>query len=131
MMTPTSPQAVRVRQAIEQLIHAASHSQFDFLDSIYHDDMRTYLFDEGRNLHLSDKAGFKKHVMEGMAKAVEPNQWAEFHLVEADAEHGHVLISRKVNLTGTEQIVTLSIDLVHQDGRWQITREVIFAPKGA
>jgi hypothetical protein len=129
MMTSNSPYAAQVREEIEQLIQAASHSQFEILDRIYHEDMRTYLFDEDRTLHLSDKAGFKKHVIEGTKKAANPSTWAEFHLVEADQDQGHVLISRKVNLTGTEQIVTLSIDLVHQDGRWQITREVIFVRK--
>lgn len=131
MMTPNSPQTFEVRQSIEQLIHAASNAQFDFLDGVYHEDMRTYLFDDRRNLHQSDKAGFKKHVMESMAKAAQPSTWADFHWVEADEEKGHVLISRKVNLTGIEQVVTLSIDLVHQEGRWQITREVIFAPSAA
>ncbi len=36
-------------------------------------------------------------------------------------------MTRKVNLTGEENILILSIDLVHLDGRWQVTREVIFS----
>ncbi|WP_256367499.1 hypothetical protein [Ruegeria sp. THAF33] len=34
-------------------------------------------------------------------------------------------IRRKNNVTNRKQLVTLSIDFVFEDGRWQITREVI------
>lgn len=128
-MTPDSPQALEVKAAIDELIQSASNSEFDILDRIYHDDMQIYMFDEELNLNISNKEVFAKHVKESTESAEAPNMWAKYHLVEADETNGHVLISRKVNLTGKEQIVTLSIDLIFEDGRWQIKREVIFVQR--
>lgn len=126
-MTPDSPQALEVRVALDELIHSASNFDFTILELIYHDEMSIYLIDGNLDLHRMDKAGFIEQVIQGTESAETPNIWAKFHLVEADDTNGHVIISRKVNLTGKEQIVTLSIDLVYEDDRWQIIREVIFA----
>lgn len=124
-MTPDTPQAAQVKAAIDGLIQSVSSREFDILDRIYHDDMTIFMFGADGEVNRSDKAGFIKHVREKTDEAVTPQTWARYHLVEADAQHGHVVISRKVNLSGEMKIVTLSIDLIHQDDRWQITREVI------
>lgn len=125
-MSPNTPQAAEVKAAIDGLIQSASNAEFDILEEIYHDDMQIYMFDPDRNLNQMDKRAFSQHVTTSTEAAEAPNIWAKYHLVEADEKEGHVLISRKVNLTGEERIVTLSIDLVREDDRWQITREVIF-----
>lgn len=126
-MTPNSPQAVEVKTALDELIQSASSSEFTILESIYHDDMSIYLLDGNIELNRMDKKGFIEHVIRGTESAEAPNIWAKYHLVEADETNGHVIISRKVNLTGKEQIVSLSIDFKFEDNRWQIIREVIFA----
>jgi hypothetical protein len=125
-MTPDSPQAIDLKSTLDKLVHAASNQDFTMLDTIYHQNMRIYLLEGSDALHQMDKAGFKKHVIESTQSAQKPNIWAKYHLVEANETQGHIIISRKVNLTGSEQIVTLSIDFVFEDDRWQITREVIF-----
>lgn len=125
-MKPDSPQAVEVKAVLDKLIHSVTEQGFDILESTYHEKMRIYLLEGSNALHLMDKEGFKKHVTEATKTAEAPNIWAKYHLVEADEKNGHVVISRKVNLTGAEQVVTLSIDFVYEDDRWQITREVIF-----
>ena len=130
-MKSDSPQAKEVRAEIDRLIESATSGQFEILDHMYHEDMKIYLFDADDNLHISDKEAFKKHVIESTRSAPSPNISAKYHVVEADEANGHVLISRKVNLTGKEQLVTLSIDLVFEAGRWQITREVIFVRQGS
>ncbi|MGZ2259020.1 hypothetical protein [Roseobacter sp. A03A-229] len=53
------------------------------------------------------------------------NAWARYNVVESNAAEGHVLITRKVTLDGDNEILELSIDLVHEDDRWQVIREVI------
>lgn len=127
-MTPDSSQAVAVKARINELITGVSNSDFGILDDIYHADMRIYMLNGPDALSVSNKAQFTDHVRTSTEASEAPNMWAKFHLVQADAGNGHVLISRKVNLTGTEETVTLSIDLVFESGRWQITREVIFVP---
>jgi len=54
------------------------------------------------------------------------NTWVEFHHIQADAENGLVVLTRKNNLAGQDMLVNLSIDLKYTDQRWQVTREVIF-----
>lgn len=126
-MTPDSPQASEVKAVLDELIQSASNSDFTILDSIYHEDMSINLLDSELELHRSDKKEFIEQVIRGTKSAQSPSSWAKYHLVEADETDGHVIISRKVNLTGTEKIVSLSIDFIHEDNRWQIIREVIFA----
>lgn len=125
-MTPDSPQAAEVKAVLDELIQSASNSAFTILDSIYHEDMSIYMLGSELQLHRSDKKGFIEQVIKGTKSTDKPSSWAKYHLVEADETNGHVIISRKVNLTGEEQIVSLSIDFTYEDNRWQIIREVIF-----
>ena len=129
-MSPLSPKAQELKAELDKLIDAASNFEFDILKTIYHDDMKIYMIGEDNELHISDKAGFIDHVTKATEAAVKPNIWAKYHSVEADDTNGHIVISRKVNLTGTERLVTLSIDFVFEDSRWQITREIIVVQKG-
>lgn len=126
-MTPNSPQSTEVKAALDKLIHSVSNEQFEILDAIYHQSMKIYMLDGNDDLTQMDKTGFMNHVSEATKSAEEPHTWAKYHLVEADETNGHVIISRRVNLTGELQTITLSIDFVFEDGRWQITREIIFA----
>lgn len=129
-MSPDSPQAVEVKKTLDCLIDSASNSDFSILEVTYHDQMKIFMLDGNYDLHIMDKKGFVDHVTQSTEASAAPNMWAEYHSVEANETNGHVIISRKVNLTGVEQIVTLSIDFVFEDGRWQITREVIYAVGG-
>lgn len=130
-MTPNTPLAVAVKDAIDELIQSASQSEFEILDRIYHDDMKIFMIGADATVSQFDKAAFTKHLVASTQAGEAPSTWAKYHSVEADDRHGHVVISRKVNLTGDEQIVTLSIDLIYENNRWQITREVILAAAGA
>ncbi len=124
-MTPEHANAAAVKATLDDLIGGVSGHAFDVLDRIYHRDMRTYLLADGGVLMQNDKSGFMEHVKSAMTEMGDPNPWADYHLVEADDTRGHILISRKNNVTNRKQLVTLSIDFVLEDGRWQITREVI------
>lgn len=124
-MTTDHPNTTAVKAALDDLISGVSAHSFEVLDRIYHRDMRTYLLADGGVLMQNDKPGFMEHVKKAMVQMGDPNTWADYHLVEADDTHGHILISRKNNVTDRKQLVTLSIDFVLEDGRWQITREVI------
>lgn len=126
-MSPDSPQAQEVKQSLDALIHSASNAHFDILETLYHDHMKIYMLDPNRDLHIMEKRGFIDHLTESLKEGKHPSTWAKYHVVEADEKYGHVVISRKVNLTGEEQLITLSIDFVYESGRWQITREMIFA----
>ncbi|MEX0349205.1 MAG: hypothetical protein AB3N15_07235 [Paracoccaceae bacterium] len=127
-MTTDHPQATAVKATLDDLIAGVSGHALDVLERTYHEDMQIYLMMGSETLVRNDKPGFMAHIQEVMGDAVDHNVWARYHLVEADDTNGHILISRKNNLTGQEEIITLSIDFVFEDGRWQIIREVILTP---
>lgn len=126
-MSPDTPAAADVRSTIEGLIASAGKNDLSVLDGLYHEDMQIFMLGANGAVQTANKAQFIAQLTEIAANGNMPDTWADFHHVEADDTHGHVVISRKVNLGGGDGIITLSIDLIHQDGRWQITREVIAA----
>ncbi|WP_300019393.1 hypothetical protein [uncultured Roseobacter sp.] len=117
-----------IRETIEALIVAGTTSDLRGLDRIYHDDMKIQMIDPDNNLIQHDKDGFIS-MLQAMNDDTtgNPNTWAEYHDIEASGNVGHVLITRKVHLGGDDRILVPSIDLLFEDDRWQVTREVIFA----
>lgn len=127
IMTQYTPKQASVRKAIDDLIQTATTYDVETLDRIYHDDLEVIMIDTEDNLNLADKEAFKG-LFRSKGEAGDPpmNTWANFHKIDVQDKKAHVLLSRKNNLSGTNMILLLSIDLVHEDGRWQVTREVIF-----
>lgn len=116
-----------VRQAVEELIQTATSYDVDVLERIYHDDLKVIMIDTEDNINIADKSGFKG-LFKNKRDAGDPpmNTWAKFHKIDVEGDKAHVLLSRKNDLSGQEMILTLSIDLVFEDDRWQVAREVIF-----
>lgn len=129
-MEANSPQAAEIKAEIDKLIDHVSRGELDILETLYHDDMKIYMLNKGgenTELQIIDKSGFIAHLNDTIKGGNFPNTWARFHVVEADQKNGHVVISRKTNLGTEGKVISLSIDFIFEDGRWQITREVIFA----
>jgi len=116
-----------VRKAIDELIATATSYDVDVLDRIYHDKLEVIMIDTEDNVTVADKAAFKG-LFQSRKDAGEPpmSTWAKFHRIDVQGERAHVLLSRKNDLSGTNMILTLGIDLVLEDGRWQVQRELIF-----
>jgi hypothetical protein len=120
--------AAAVMQVIHELIAAGTSFDIDQLERIYHDDLQVLMIDDDGNVNEANKMAFKEMFQSKLDTGDPPlNTWAKFSHIEADALKAHVLVMRKVKLMEDEQNLTLSIDLVHEDNRWQVTREVIFA----
>lgn len=124
-MTENHANAASVQETLDGLIHGVSGHSFEVLNNLYHRDMQTYLLLNDGTLMRNDKSGFMAFIKENMGALKDDNPWVKYHLVEADDTHGHIVVSRKNNATGRYQLISLSIDLVFEDGRWQITREII------
>lgn len=116
-----------VRQAIDDLIQTATTYDVEALGRIYHDSLHVVMIDTDHNVNIADKATFKG-LFASKRDAGDPpmNTWAKFHRIEVNGDDAHVLLSRKNDLNGTNMDLMLSIDLVHEDDRWQVAREVIF-----
>lgn len=124
----TDTKVLEIRATIEALIKAGTTSDLSELDAIYHDTMNIHMIDTDGNLMQSNKADFIAMLQDMVDRNNgAANTWAEYNAVEANGDRGHVLITRKVDLGGENRILVLSIDLVFEDDRWQVTREVIFS----
>lgn len=124
-MSPDHPNTAAVKATLDRLMQQVSALDFDVLDEVYHPDMRIYMLGDDGALMQADKPAFAAHVASSMEQMPDPNPWAEYHLVEANDRQGHVLISRKNNVADRNRRLTLSIDFIRENDRWQITREVI------
>lgn len=117
-----------VKAAIQALIQAGTTFDINALEEIYHDRLQVLSIDQDGNLNIADKAAFKGLFETKKSAGAPPlNTWAVFNHVEVNDKSAHVLITRKVNLVDQDQKLVLSIDLVYEDNRWQVTREIIFA----
>lgn len=130
-MTENHPNASVVKKTLDGLIHGVSGHSFEVLDNLYHRDMQTYVLLNDGTLMRNDKNGFMAFIKHNMGALKDDNPWVKYHLVEADDTHGHIVVSRKNDATGRYQLISLSIDFVLEDGRWQITREIIMTRNDA
>ena len=123
----TSEEARRdVRAVIERLIENVAENNTAILEEIYHDDMQVIMLSAGDEVSVSGKAEFREMIRSALAaNGGNIGTWAKFHHVTAGGDRAHVLISRQNELPGPDLQITLGIDLVREQGRWQITREVI------
>ena len=126
-MTDLNQYEQAAKNVIDDLIKAGTSFDIKALDQIYHDSLSVMFIDTNGQVNLMNKKEtkelFEKKRADGSAHL---NTWARYDLISANEQSAHILISRKVNLTGSEQSITLSIDLLYTDQRWQVMREVIF-----
>ena len=126
-MMKKNPRTAEVKKAIDELIQTATTYDIETLDRIYHDDMTVVMVDTDDNVNIADKAAFKD-IFKSKKEAGDPpmDTWAKYHRIDVNGDKARVLLSRKNNLSGTNMILFLSIDLMFEDNRWQVLREVIF-----
>jgi len=120
-------QIKEVQQAMDDLIQTATSYDIDELDRLYHDNMTVTMINTNDELSTANKEDFKA-LFRAKRDAGDPpmNTWAKYHSIEVNGDSAHVLLSRKNDLSGQDMILTLSIDFVNEDDRWQVIREVIF-----
>ncbi|WP_298508085.1 hypothetical protein [uncultured Kordia sp.] len=118
-----------LQETIEKLIKAGTSFDLVALDELYHEDLQIIMFTAEKQKMLANKTAF----MEMFAAKKEANEqdlntWSAIHHIQVKGDTGLVILDRKVNLTGTENLINLMIDFIWKDNRWQVTREVILTP---
>ena len=123
----TTPIETSVLDAIHELIAAGTSFDVDQLERLYHDSLTVLMVAPDGQVSESSKADFKS-LFQAKRDAGDPplNTAARFLHSQANDDTAHVIVERSVALGPVEQDITLSIDLIFEDGRWQVTREVIF-----
>lgn len=123
-----SDQPIVVVEAINDLINAGTTFDTDRLERIYHNDLEVVTVTPAGDVSTANKADFI-NLFDTKRRNGDPalNNWSNFVHTAVDEDRAHVIVQRVVALGEEDQALTLSIDLVLLDGRWQVTREVIFA----
>ena len=117
-----------LKKAIYRLIEPDENFGIAALDSIYHDDMVVVMIDANDNKNVFRKEAFKKLIaskLEGEERT--KNTWAKFIHTEINQDKGHIVVKRRVNLTEQKSELTVILDFVWEDNRWQIIRENILS----
>lgn len=116
----------QIKETIENLIQAGTRYDINQLELIYHKSLQVIMINETGDKMISNKQDFKDLFQSKLNNGDAPlNTWALFNHIDVQENKGHVIITRKVNLTGKEQKLILSIDLIKEENRWQVTREII------
>ncbi len=114
-------------KSINRLIEPDENFGLATLDSIYHNDMIVIMIDQNDNKNIFKKDEFKTLIaskLEGEERT--KNTWAKFIHTEVNQDKGHIVVKRRVSLTEENNELTVILDFVWEENRWQIIREVIF-----
>lgn len=121
-----------LKQAVENVIKAGTNFDIEQLELVYHEDLRVFMVGQNGLNGILDKQSVKSMFQAKKDNGDPPlNDWADFNHIEANGDVGHVIVTRKVNLTGVEQRFIFNIDLVKHAAGWLVTREIVVAqPEG-
>ncbi len=112
---------------IDYLVQAGVHCRVDKLESVYHKDIQVFMLDDSDQLTVADKAAFiDRFKRKRNAGELPLNDWTKVHHIATNNNSALVIFSRRNNLSGLERKLRLAIDLIYEDGRWQVIREIIF-----
>ena len=117
-----------LKQAIENVIKVGTTFDIKQLEYIYHENVQVIMVGQNGLNGILDKQSIKAMFQAKKDNGDSPlNDSVEFNLIQANGDSGHVIVTRKVNLTGVEQRLVFSIDLIKKGDSWLVTREVVVA----
>lgn len=122
-----NPYTADIKQTVEHLIENGSHFNVEELDRIYHEQLTIVIIDETGTVTAMDKEENMALFREKRDSGAEPlSKAAEFNYVNGDADEGHVIVTRKIQLQERREKSIFSIHLVREDEQWQVIRETAF-----
>ena len=117
-----------LKQAIENVIKVGTTFDIEQLEYIYHENVQVIMVGQNGLNGILDKQSIKAMFQAKKDNGDSPlNDSVEFNLIQANGDSGHVIVTRKVNLTGVEQRLVFSIDLIKKGDSWLVTREIVVA----
>ncbi len=116
-----------LKNVIKRLIKAGTTFNIEELNHIYHKDLNVIMINKNGDKTISNKEDFKRLFQVKKDNNDQPlNTWVRFNHFSTNDNKGHAILTRKVNLTGKEEKIVLSIDFIKTNTNWQVIREVIF-----
>lgn len=118
-----------LKVSLLKLINPSINFGRDDLEVIYHDEILIIIIDEKGNKKEFKKSEFIELIGLKLDNLEEHknNNWAKFHHVNVKGNNGHIIVERKLNLTGIKTKLLVNIDFIWQDEHWKIIREVIYS----
>ncbi|WP_310622041.1 hypothetical protein [Flexibacterium corallicola] len=126
-MAFNTPEQQEVKAAVDDLVSAGIAADVPALQKMYHDEISVHMLDCEGHVELLDKAAFIAsfvHMAETNPKGA--NDWIRYESISRHGKNAHVIFNRKIMRDGEKWFLTLSIDLIYEQERWQVIREVIF-----
>ncbi len=115
-------------KAINRLIQPSEDFGIKDLESIYHQDMVVVMLDENNQKVVFRKEAFMQLIAAKLEEeGGKSNTWAQFLHTEVQQDQGHIIVKRRIDLLHQKSELTVILDFVWEDDRWQITRETIFS----
>lgn len=118
-----------LKATLQKLINPSDDFGREELELIYHNEMLVLIIDDKGKKNELKKPEFVQLIGAKLDNREEHknNNWAKFHHISINGNNGHIIVERKLNLTGAKTKLLVNIDFIWQDERWQITREVIYS----
>ncbi len=116
-----------IKNLTQKLIDNGTKYDLEFLENIYHDDLKFVRIDNENNIQVltkKDNMDFFTDLKNSGAKPL--NNYVEFHYADNDGENGFVVLTRKMKQMEEEQEFLFNIYWKKIDGEWKIIRETVF-----
>ncbi|WP_133060561.1 nuclear transport factor 2 family protein [Parendozoicomonas haliclonae] len=126
-MTQPTHTTDAVKAFMEHLIDRATSYDVEALETIYHNDLHIVIVEMDNSVKVSNKREFITFFSALAAEGREKmNDWTQWHHIHVNGNDAVAVLTRKNDVAGDDTKIRCSIDLVFEDGRWQVIREEIF-----
>lgn len=116
-----------IKNLTQELIDHGTKYDLEFLDNVYHNDLKFVRIDKENNIQVltkKDNMDFFTHLKSTGAKPL--NNYAEFHYADNDGENGFIVLTRKMKQMEEEQEFLFNIYWKKIDGEWKVIHEAVF-----
>lgn len=126
-MTTNQKAETEVKQKIQELIENGSNYNVATLNKVYHNEFKIIMIDETGDVSTMNKKETLDMFRSMRDSNADPlSTEAEFNFIEVSGTSGQVLVTRKMQIRHRPEKSVFSIQLIHEDGKWQVIRETAF-----
>lgn len=115
-----------IKKITQELINHGTVYDLDFLEKIYHKDLKFIRVSRSNHIQLlnkEDNMAFFKELKNSGAPPL--NDHAEFHYADNDGERGYIILTRRMKQIHEEQEFLFNIEWKKFNGNWKVVRETV------
>lgn len=123
-----SKNQIEVKEAIEFLVYNASNYNIEKLTKIYHPDLRiTTITETGQVIVLNYQENIDLFTKKRDSGDGPLSTYTEFNYIDANDTTAQVVVTRKADINRGSERLFFCIDLIKENGKWLIFKEVAFS----